>query len=122
MAYADPAEGRARDRERFHRSDKRRRQMREAFLLRKYGLTYAEFDGMWQRQGGRCAICDMLLVRDSKGSTPTRDRCVVDHDHGTGKVRGLLCQRCNLGLGTFDDLPSRLRRATEYLDNAAKSP
>lgn len=75
-----------------------------AKLLRKYGLSVGEFDSMTLAQAGRCPIC---------GSAPTRLQ--VDHCHTTGKVRGLLCRECNLGLGIFGDDVDRLFRAIRYL-------
>lgn len=87
---------------------------RERNLKQLYGLTQSEFDAMYEAQNGRCAIC---------GDAPAPDRfgCLlrVDHDHGTGKVRDLLCQRCNLGLGQFQDDPQRLRDAAIYLERHA---
>jgi hypothetical protein len=71
--------------------------------LKRYGLTIEDYEVILQTQRGRCAIC--------RGPAPTN----VDHDHVTGKVRGILCQRCNIGLGIFYDDPEILKRAIEYL-------
>lgn len=68
-------------------------------------LTADEYDALSERQGGRCAIC---------GDVP-KGRLVVDHDHETGKVRGLLCNFCNAALGFFRDDPHRLIAAANYL-------
>ena len=62
-------------------------------LLRQYGLTNADYDRMMERQGGVCAIC---------GQPPTNNLLAVDHDHKTGRVRGLLCAPCNRHLGWYD--------------------
>jgi hypothetical protein len=62
-------------------------------------------------QDGRCAIC---------GAERGTRRLAIDHDHTTGFIRGLLCVRCNTGLGSFRDDPELLRKAIEYLDRAAK--
>lgn len=61
-------------------------------------------------QGGLCAIC---------GELPSGKRALlfIDHDHKTGKVRGLLCGACNAGLGYFKDTTSRMTKAIEYLEN-----
>lgn len=75
--------------------------------LRKFGLTPAGFAALKQEQGGQCAIC-------RAEPAPTRD-LAVDHDHATGKVRGLLCSNCNTALGLFGDNPERLDAAREYL-------
>jgi hypothetical protein len=71
-----------------------------------YGLTTLQFDAMTLKQGGKCAICQ-------RG--PTHKSLCVDHNHKTGKVRGLLCHRCNLALGAFDDDPAVLLRVISYL-------
>jgi predicted HNH restriction endonuclease len=62
---------------------------RAKHLKRTYGMTTEEYDTMLNAQGGRCAIC---------GESPLRRRLHVDHDHETGRVRGLLCSRCNTAL------------------------
>lgn len=81
---------------------------RERNLLDNYGITLDEYDYMVLSQGDACAIC---------GGPPggSHGRFHVDHDHATGKVRSLLCYKCNIGLGSFDDSPERLERAAEYL-------
>lgn len=75
-------------------------------LKHLYGLTLEEYKDMEEEQGGRCAIC---------GEVPDRHRLYVDHDHKTGEVRGLLCSRCNMGLGQFRDNPRFLEAALDYL-------
>ena len=70
-----------------------------------YGITLEDFDLMLTRQHGVCAIC----------RTKPPERLSVDHCHATGKVRGLLCSKCNCGLGFFRDEPRRLRAAAKYL-------
>lgn len=79
-------------------------------LKRLYGITLAEFNEMVTDQGGRCAIC---------GVDPPR--LVVDHDHESGVVRGLLCDSCNNGLGRFRDDPDALMAAAAYLLRGAVS-
>ena len=81
--------------------------------LYKYGITQDEFDSIYARQGGKCAIC--LVDFDEKERT-TRPH--VDHCHLTGKVRGLLCLACNSGLGQFGDDLVMLTRALNYLQHA----
>ncbi len=76
---------------------------------RVYGLSRDDFREMWNLQAGRCAICLERLIDD--GSRQAH----VDHDHKTGRVRGILCVDCNVGLGRFKDDVSALRRAVEYL-------
>lgn len=82
----------------------RKRQARETHLMRTYGLTVAEFDAMVEAQGGVCACCG------------ERDPQHVDHDHVTGRVRGVVCFRCNSGIGQFDDRADLMRSAIDYLE------
>lgn len=72
-----------------------------------YGITQADYDAMVVAQGGRCKIC--------KGTPRGKPFLLVDHDHDTGAIRGLLCQPCNVGIGHLGDDPQRLRAAAEYL-------
>ena len=65
---------------------------------------------MMAAQGSMCAICG--LPPSGKGPNAVLH---IDHDHKTGKVRGLLCQACNRGLGFFRDARDRLTAAIEYL-------
>ncbi len=76
-----------------------------------YRLTEREYIAMSERQGGRCAIC---------GRTPDEGGLVIDHEHGSGKVRGLLCGPCNRGLGMFGDEAARLKAAVEYLEQNSR--
>ncbi len=80
--------------------------------LKKYGLTHEDYDGMMQAQNGRCLICDRELDRKQHSITVA----CVDHCHETGRVRSLLCRRCNQSLGQFEDDPDLLRRAADYLE------
>lgn len=76
---------------------------------RKYGLAPEQYETLVARQGGCCAIC--AATEPGRPSHPW----YVDHDHKTGRVRGLLCLTCNAGLGQFYDDPVRLRTAAAYL-------
>jgi hypothetical protein len=76
-----------------------------------HGMTIEQFDKMLAAQGGVCAIC-----AGEPSMANSRDRCLhVDHDHATGKIRGLLCNRCNRALGLFRDNAAVLSVAAEYL-------
>lgn len=86
-------------------------QKRRATLRREYNITKEEYDSMNNKQRGVCAICS----GDNSGSTKFQF-LVVDHDHSSGYVRGLLCSRCNMALGGFRDSPDMLHNALEYLD------
>ena len=77
-----------------------------------YGITVAEYDAMWKKQGGRCGACRLPETATYKGVVK---RLAVDHNHETGQVRGLLCLRCNRALGLLQDDPVKLERLREYL-------
>lgn len=81
--------------------------------LRAYRLSDTEYRALLASQGGGCAICGSP---PEPGSGPSTKRLHVDHDHESGKVRGLLCTRCNPGLGYFGDSPERLRAAADYIE------
>lgn len=80
---------------------------RDKSLRLKYGITGDEWDALMATQGGRCAICGGTHHRGNGWHT--------DHDHDTGKVRGILCHHCNVGIGCFQDNPAGLIAAAEYL-------
>lgn len=89
----------------------RRAAKRKARLKAKYGLTEADMQTMLVTQGGRCAICNSDDPKTPNGTWS------VDHDHLTGAVRGLLCTRCNTGIGQLRDDPAILRAAADYLES-----
>lgn len=88
-----------------------RRIQRKGKLWDTYGLTLEEYDLIFKSQEGRCAIC----LRKG-GGTSKHAHLDVDHDHQTGKIRGLLCGKCNRLLGHADDSPARLIAAAAYLE------
>ena len=75
---------------------------------------------MVDSQNGLCAICGLEETRVTrpKAKIPMgfKPRLSVDHDHLTGKIRGLLCHKCNVGLGNFQDTPANLIAAMQYLE------
>ena len=75
--------------------------------LKKFGLTIDDYDKMLENQNGVCAIC--------LNSCNSGKRLAVDHCHETGKVRQLLCRRCNQSIGKFNDDPILLQKAVDYL-------
>lgn len=98
------------DRARYARdTEKRRTQAKWGAIKQKFGLSRQEWEGMFKQQGGACAICNIVLA-DS-----IRTRACVDHDHSTGKVRGLLCPNCNQALGLIGDDLSAAENAVAYL-------
>lgn len=82
-----------------YNSDKKR----EYHLRSLYGLEIEEYHALVDKQAGRCAICDKV------------GKLFVDHCHDTKLVRGLLCTKCNVGLGMFGDDVEALESALEYL-------
>lgn len=107
MRYAEWAlanRERGLDRHRMRRTDPTYR-LREA--LRIHGLSIEDFDALVASQNNKCAICG--------APPPESQRLHVDHDHSTGRVRGLLCGHCNKALGLFRDDPEVILRAVHYL-------
>jgi hypothetical protein len=84
---------------------------REATLKHRYGITTNIYDELSTKQLHRCALCST----DVPGGT--RTKFLVDHNHETGEVRGLLCYSCNNGLGMFQDSQKLLQRAIQYLND-----
>ena len=78
--------------------------------LKKHGITPEVYNEMFNKQQGICPICGRHQSELSKG-------LCVDHDHLTGKKRGLLCTKCNLRLGTFNDNIEHLKAAIVYLES-----
>lgn len=87
------------------------RAWKEKDVKRKYGITLDEAQAMLDNQGGECAICTTPITLGSGIGDGH-----IDHCHTTGKVRGMLCSECNLGLGKFKDSPAALRAAASYLE------
>ncbi len=81
------------------------------WLRREYGITLLAFDALALAQGGRCRICQEEFVHVHLNPKQP----VVDHDHATERIRGLLCRVCNQGLGLFKDDPIRMAAAITYL-------
>ena len=84
---------------------------RRSNLRKAFGISIEEYEAMVLKQGGVCAIC--------KGKPALRHgeaRLHVDHDHVTGKIRALLCSKCNLGIGQFQDSVLLLHSAIAYLE------
>ena len=78
-------------------------------MQKKYGLTLDQYHALFESQGERCPCCGNVL----EALAPNTH---VDHDHVTNRVRGLLCNGCNQGLGSFRDNPQTLRKAAEYVE------
>jgi hypothetical protein len=91
----------------YHRKNPQRQRDR---LFKKYGITAQQYDEMFQKQNGGCAICG--TKKNGK-----KMNFIIDHDHKTDAVRALLCTQCNAGLGNYRDSPSLLRKAAAYLES-----
>lgn len=96
---------------RYWRHQTRKRQkacgyVRRARLKSKFGMTEDDYNCLLSAQDGTCAVCK---------NPPKKRRLAVDHDHKTGKVRGLLCFRCNYGIGFWHDRADLLHAASIYL-------
>jgi hypothetical protein len=87
----------------------RRRNRSEEGLKRRYGLTKETYNAILTAQHGVCKLCS------GKQELGQSRNLYVDHDHVTGKIRGLLCGHCNAGLGQFKDNIETLKKAIEYL-------
>ena len=86
---------------------------REYKLKYNFGITMLEYDRMLKDQGSVCKICGNPEV--AKSNSGVTKRLAVDHCHDTGKIRGLLCQDCNIGIGKLKDNPVLLQKAMDYL-------
>ena len=90
--------------DRYRSSGRKKVSDRKSHLKRNYGLTLEAFEALLVAQGGGCAIC----------GKPDADN--VDHDHRTGRVRGILCFNCNIAVGQLEDTAERALAVATYLD------
>jgi len=95
----------------FHKDyyQKNKEKYRKNQRKRLFGVSEEQWNTLFASQGNCCAICKTT----DNGS---KKHWSTDHDHATGKVRGILCHHCNLALGHFKDDSSRVRTAADYLD------
>lgn len=104
----------ARTRERrAQMSPEERREIKFRHHCHQYGISVADYYAMLEAQGHRCAIC--------QATEPNGHNWHIDHCHSSGKVRGLLCSGCNVGLGHFADDTERMLRAIEYVRHHART-
>lgn len=104
-----------------HKKDTARRKPdahRAGHLRRTFGLTVADYAALLEVQGGLCAICRQPETAVSHKNGLPVPLC-VDHCHETGRVRGLLCRKCNSGIGMFGDNPVLVQSAIGYLEMAS---
>jgi len=82
-------------------------------LKKAYGISLDEYNELLSKQNGKCAICSV----DNNGKYRNKSRAfAVDHCHTTGKIRGLLCSDCNIGIGLLKDNTDLLQSAIKYLN------
>jgi hypothetical protein len=98
----------ARRKKNYHQNQEQERIWKRKSKLKRYGLTPEDYRRMLEEQNGVCAICE-------KVTNFGLGILAVDHDHATGKVRALLCHKCNTGLGSFEDNELLLLRAAAYI-------
>jgi len=82
---------------------------RDWYFRKTYNISASDVERLYKLQAGKCAVCGDQLIIGTK-------RLHIDHNHITGKVRGLLCLQCNAGIGSFDDSVSILFKAAAYLE------
>lgn len=97
----------------YKNKEKHKEYGRKKHLKSKYGLTVECYDKMLKSQDNQCEICKIHVSELAKP-------LYIDHCHSTGKVRGLLCQHCNSGLGHFRDNIDSLLKASQYLVKYSK--
>lgn len=90
------------------------KKQRVTSLKRNYNMTIEDYDALAAEQNGLCPVCSGLLpvIEKENGKHPP-----VDHDHKTGKPRGILHNRCNRAIGLLNDDPNLCRKAAEYLEH-----
>lgn len=94
----------------FYESTKKKEiKIKDTYLNYTYGISKDDFDSLYKAQKGKCVICDQKK---------TEKEMVVDHDHSTENVRGLLCSSCNLMLGHGKDNPKVLINAARYIEDS----
>lgn len=88
--------------------EKIKKTYRKSHLKCLYDLSCEDWLKIWESQDGKCAICGKTFVKQSDAH--------VDHNHKTGKVRSLLCNKCNMGMGCFNDDSELTAKVTKYLN------
>lgn len=113
-----------RGREYYRTNLVRRENQRRSYILRKYGISIEQLEDLLSQQEGSCAICrrpwqECVSAKRSRYEARFLHHLCVDHDHATGRVRGLLCNACNTAIGMFEEDRSRFESAAEYLERHA---
>ncbi len=118
--YYQSKKGKA-TRKRYQQSDKGKAVLRrwkqsdkgKAYRLQlSYGLSMEDYNKLFDQQESKCKLCNREFNKEDSHDIR------IDHDHKTGKVRGLLCHKCNVALGLFDEDICRLLNAAKYLEES----
>lgn len=91
--------------------ERQKAQRRRAYVRKAYGISYDQYEAMVELQGGACAVCGV------HGDTQQHGVLLIDHDHDTGRVRGLLCVDCNFAIGRTGRNVTRLAKAIAYISS-----
>jgi hypothetical protein len=94
------------DRRKYYQ--KRKRDIINSRLLRNFGITLEQYEKKLEEQNGKCEICGLTPIENKKS-------LAVDHDHNSGRVRGLLCNNCNVAVGFLKDNVDKAKKMTEYI-------
>ena len=129
MPYKDKSRAAQQRKEFYERNrkeiSKKRKEDRIKFPFREkgwhlktiYKISMDEYNKILEKQNGLCAICSRPETSIVRGKIPLLS---VDHDHNTGKIRGLLCAFCNHGIGRFRDDIDLMKKAIKYLELSQK--
>lgn len=110
---ANPDKVKADRRKRYKDNPEEYRKIRNSSLKKNFGITLEEYERMNAGQGGLCAIC---RKKNTDGKNGQDISLCVDHNHDTGKVRALLCGKCNRAVGNIEDSPLIARALVAYLE------
>jgi hypothetical protein len=107
----------------YQKSERRRESQRRRTIERKYGVSIDFLRELFERQGERCAICGRTWTQCPARTNTGKSlfflqRLYVDHCHKTGRIRGLLCNNCNVGIAMLDEDLERFDAAKRYLTAA----
>lgn len=108
--YANDEEYREKIKSKVRKYNKNNPHIKKNSRLKVYGLNQEEFDLIFEKQNKKCAICGYYDTNNINFFP------VIDHCHDSLKVRGILCSKCNLGLGNFNDSIDNLKNAIKYLE------
>ena len=102
------------------KTPEQRKYKRAYHVFRTYGITIAELESILEKQNGGCAICGKELTAYCESG---RRKSIphVDHDHATGRIRGILCYPCNVAIGLLSDNSNVIEKAASYIRNHAEN-